>query len=171
MSDEPPAARALAADATPPVPRAGRWRPVALGAVAGLVLGGGGVGAAWALSTAGSSPPAPTPFTLLGTLSLSHAVDLDEEAASCAGSGGYDDIVQGAAVTVYDATGTVVATGSLGEGLRGQAGYSSAACEFPVTVLGVPAGRTFYAVEIAHRGRIAVTEADAEAGRFTATLG
>ena len=56
-----------------------RWRGVAVGAVAGLVIGAGGVGAAWAASGSGSdsgSGPGSS-FTLLGTMELTDAVDVD----------------------------------------------------------------------------------------------
>ncbi|WP_435173278.1 hypothetical protein [Actinacidiphila sp. bgisy145] len=146
-----------------------RWRLVALGAVAGLVVGGGGVGAAWAASGSGSSSA--KSFTLRGALDLEDATDLTPEATSCAGTGGYDDIVEGASVTVYDAAGAVVAEGALGAGSRAKAGYDDSPCRFAVTVPGVPAGSKFYSVEVSHRGKLTVSAADAQAGRFTATLG
>jgi hypothetical protein len=142
-----------------------------VGAVAGLVIGAGGVGAAWAAHGSGSGSGSGSSFTLLGSLELTDAVDVDAEATACQGDGGYDDIAQGASVTVYDAAGTVVATGSLGEGKRATPGDTTTSCVFPVTVLKVPGGSKFYGVEVTHRGKVTVSDADARAGKFAATLG
>lgn len=85
-------------------------------------------------------------------------------------SGGYADISSGAAVTVYDANGTVVATGVLGVGTD-EVPLSRQRCVFPISVPGVPAGPRFYQVEISHRGKLTLSADDATAGRFTASLG
>lgn len=84
----------------------------------------------------------------------------------CTGYSGYDDITAGASVTVYDSTGAVVATGSLGTGKP-----DSAACVFPVRVSDVPGGSKFYQVEVGHRGKVTVSQAEAKAGEFAASLG
>ncbi|MCU7825922.1 hypothetical protein KSNIM_30625 [Kitasatospora sp. DSM 101779] len=85
---------------------------------------------------------------------------------SCTGTGGYGDIGEGSAVTVYDATGQVIATGHLNTGAR-----SGLTCRFPVWVSNVPDGPKFYQVEISHRGKITLSADDAKAGRFAASLG
>lgn len=91
------------------------------------------------------------------------AGDTSEE---CTGYSGYEDIAEGASVTVYDSAGKVVATGALGVGKP-----DSAACVFPVRVPDVPGGSKFYRVEVSHRGQITVTAAEAKAGKFAASLG
>ncbi|KQV03389.1 hypothetical protein ASE03_31020 [Kitasatospora sp. Root187] len=84
----------------------------------------------------------------------------------CTGIGSYNDIAEGASVTVYDSSGQVVATGHLGAGFR-----SGTKCAFAVTVLRVPLGPKFFQVEVSHRGKITLSAEDAQAGRFAASLG
>jgi len=120
------------------------------------------------LSGSGSSTPAT--FTLRGTMTLSDPTPLDYDHKACTGSGGYDDIVRGAAVTVYDDAGKVVGTSALGAG-RYASEDSTAACVFPVRVPDVPGGSKFYRVEVSHRGQITVSAAEAKAGDFAASLG
>lgn len=146
-----------------------RRRLLAVGTLTGLALGAGAVGAAWGLSSSGGSSE-PAAFTLRGTLTLTDPTPLDYDHKACRGSGGYDDIRQGAAVTVYDADGKTVAVGALGAG-RYASEDSTAPCVFSVAVPDVPGGSRFYKVEVTHRGQITVTAADAQAGGFAATLG
>jgi hypothetical protein len=115
-------------------------------------------------STAG-----PAAFTLTGTLTVSGTSYSSTDPRGCTTSGGYTDISNGAAVTVYDAAGTVVAKGTLGLGTDGLP-LSRQECVFPVSVPNVPAGPRFYQVEISHRGKLTVSADDAVAGRFTASL-
>ena len=93
-------------------------------------------------------------------------VPVGDTSEDCTGYSGYADIAAGAAVTVYDSAGKVVATGALGTGKP-----DSAACVFPVRVPEVPGGSKFYRVEVSHRGQITVTAAEAKAGEFAASLG
>lgn len=106
------------------------------------------------------------------TLNSGATTETVDSPGDCVGyeGGGMGDIVPGAAVTVYDSSGKVVAAGSLGNGkLPGSGG--SIPCTFPVTVPGVPAGSKFYQVEISHRGKVTVSAAEAKAGKFAASLG
>jgi hypothetical protein len=140
--------------------------------LAGLVVGAGVVGLVWGLSGGGSSTP--KAFTLRGTMTLNAGATTAtiDSPGDCIGydGGGMGDIVPGAAVTVYDSSGKVVATGKLGNGkLPGSGG--SIPCTFPVTVPGVPGGSKFYQVEVSHRGKITVSSAEAKAGTFAASLG
>ncbi|MFE2563051.1 hypothetical protein [Streptomyces mirabilis] len=158
------------APAVPPMPEnppapGRRWpHPLVMG-LAGLAIGAGAVGLAWGLSGSGSSTP--TTFTLNGTMTLTgDNIPTGDTNEDCTGYSGYDDIAKGASVTVYDSTGKVVATGSLGTGKP-----KSAACGFPVAVPGVPEGSKFYQVEVSHRGKITVSSAEAKAGKFAASLG
>ena len=115
-------------------------------------------------ATTGSSS-SPATFTMVGTFNLygtSSTID-----GTCRGSGGYSDIADGAAVTVYDAAGKVDAVGAITkpESLGGLG------CSFSVVVSDVPNGEKFYQVEITHRGKITVTADDAKAGRVALSLG
>jgi len=133
------------------------------------VLAGGGI--AWAVTSSGSGSHSAKSFALRGSLRLvGGATASGPTSEDCTGYGGYDDIVPGAAVTVYDANGSVVATGLLGTG-RPKSPTDNSVCSFPVTVPGVPSGSRFYSVEITHRGKVTVSAADAQAGKFAATLG
>lgn len=147
-------------------------------AFVGAVIGAGAVGAAWAIAggsghTAKGTPATPTSvthrapatFTLTGTFALTDEV-VGDGAGGCRGGDGYSDIVEGTAVTVYDAAGTVVATGYLGGSTR-----EGGTCRFDVSVSDVPTGRRFYKVEVSHRGTVQLTEGEARAGEFGATLG
>lgn len=136
-----------------------------MAAAAGLVVGAGAVGVVWGLSGGGSDKAAG--FTLKGTMTLTgDNVPSGETSEACTGYSGYDDIAEGASVTVYDSKGNVVATGALGAGVP-----SDAACLFPVRVPDVPAGSKFYQVEVSHRGKVTVSQAEAKAGKFAASLG
>ena len=71
---------------------------------------------------------------------------------------------------MYDGKGVAAAVGVLGAGRPAGPGNTSL-CQFPVRVQGVPSGSAFYSVQIAGRPQVRVSAADAEAGRFAATLG
>ncbi|MFE5300692.1 hypothetical protein [Streptomyces sp. NPDC056632] len=154
-----------------------------MAALAGAVIGAGAVGALWALTGSGgpssaavsppSSPimqastssPTPTVFQLTGTFLLTRNV-ISDGASGCKGSDGFDDITEGAAVTVYDASGTVIATGGLGESTK-----TGTTCRFDVLVPDVPTGQGFYKVEITHRGTLQISESEAMSGSFGGSLG
>jgi hypothetical protein len=151
-----------------PAARTGRQgRVVALGLAAGLLVSAG-LGVAVLLGAdavqearAGALPVAAAgAFPVSGTATLTGAVPnrpgVTVIGSSCAGAGGYADVREGAPVTVADATGTVVATGSLGPGRA----TSSATCSFLFTLPAVPAGSPFYLVEVGHHGAVTYTGAD-----------
>jgi hypothetical protein len=135
----------------------------ALTFVAGVVLGAALVSAAWIATTAESEPRT---FDLTGTMTLVEG-GTTYPSPGCHGSGGYSDIDTGTSVTVYDAGGTVVATGSLGQGRSSALG----GCTFPISVRSVPEGSAFYQVEVSHRGKITYQAADAQAGGVSVSLG
>lgn len=142
-------------------------RPLVAGLL-GLVVGAGAVGGVWAASR----PGAPATFTMRGVLDLAGDHDaVPPENKDCAGIGGYDDIAKGAAVTVYDAGGKVVAAGALGAGHYADPVAYSGDCLFSLVVPDVPKGVKFYQVEITHRGKLTASVAEAESGSFGATLG
>lgn len=147
--------------------RLAKWRMPLVWGLVGVVVGAGGVGGAWAASSGGSSEVL---FTLRGSLTLKNPVALDSNYTRCSGTSGYDDIVQGAAVTVYDAGGAVVGSGSLGAGKYATPGEDSS-CVFRFAVTGVSSGSKFYQVEVSHRGKVNVTATEAKMGSFSASLG
>ncbi|MFI9817563.1 hypothetical protein [Saccharothrix variisporea] len=90
----------------------------------------------------------------------------DDSYRKCKGDGGYSDIFDGTAVTVYDAAGKVLALGKL-ENSK----FINGDCEFTFTVAGVPDGEQFYQVEVAHRGKVSFPADKARAGAVGLTLG
>ncbi|MGJ5751953.1 hypothetical protein FB563_0015 [Streptomyces puniciscabiei] len=155
---EPPAVPA-------PVPVTKGLSPLVAGLL-GLAVGAGIVGGAWAI-TAGSGPGAPGTFTLKGGFELTDSVVPDGD-GGCAGTDGYDDISDGTSVTVYDAAGSVVATGALSNSRYDEDTYD---CSFDVAVQDVPKGQKFYKVEVSHRGTLQLTAKEAETGQFGGSLG
>jgi hypothetical protein len=75
---------------------------------------------------------------------------------TCNGGGGtgYDDIVQGAQVTVKNEKGAIIATGSLANGK-----WVREACRMPFTIPNVP-GAKFYSIEVTSRGAQTLSKAD-----------
>ncbi|MGW6273676.1 hypothetical protein [Streptomyces sp. NPDC055060] len=149
---------------TPPTPAPSRSRSPLAALLTGLAVGAGVVGGAWVI-TANQSPDKPAAFTLEGTFTLNEdAVDIDGD---CAGTGGYDDIAEGTSVTVYGASGDVIATGRLGESKPGSYGT----CTYAVAVDDVPKGEKFYKVEVSHRGTLQLSAKEAENGKLASSLG
>lgn len=147
----------------PPAAPKKRLSPLAAGII-GLAAGAALVGGAWAI-TAYSGPGKPETFTLKGHFTLLE--DASETGSGCEGSGGYDDISEGASVTVYGASGDVIATGNLGNSKT----ITYGTCRFNVAVPDVPRGEKFYKVEVSHRGTVQMSAEEAEGGEFGATLG
>ncbi|MET7906168.1 hypothetical protein ABZS86_33800 [Streptomyces sp. NPDC005355] len=151
--------------AEPPVPgqppARARLTPLAAG-ILGTVIGASAVGAVWAGTAFSHSGPGT--FTLTGTFSLTDEVVSAGD--GCHGGSGYDDIAEGTSVTVYDAAGDVAATGHLGTSTD-----ESGICLFDVSVDGVPRGEKFYQVKVSHRGKVQLTQKEAEGGEFGASLG
>ena len=99
----------------------------------------------------------PEPHSIIGILTLTDTDEFWSEGDPCAGSGGYDDIQEGAQVTVKDENGHVLATSDLLEGVAA----SDYECDFAFAIPDVPEAR-FYAVEISHRGEITNSRRDLE---------
>lgn len=104
-------------------------------------------------------------FDLLGEMTLRGKTS--GVASNCRGAGGYKDILEGAGVTVYDAMGKIVGSGRLEQGAEANHG----GCMFPIVVPAVPGGSAFYQVEVSHRGKITVSEAEARSGQLSMVLG
>ncbi|MEV7481598.1 hypothetical protein [Streptomyces halstedii] len=177
MPDHAPPVSALAGS---------RWSRLSRAAVLlfGVGLGAAAVGAGWLTTALLDSETDPSDhsltvaeadadvaagtesFTTDGTITLpSVGVALDN-GGLCSGTGGYSDIDFGTQVNVTDATGTLVAHGSLGLGEKTDAG-----CTFAFTIDDVTPGSKFYTVEVAHRGGLTQTETDLRAGGLAFTLG
>ena len=164
----PPADPPLPAE-PPAVPAAEptkkRLGPLVAGLL-GLAVGAGLMGGIWAI-TANVGPDAPATFTLEGTFTLTDdVVPTDGDGCSASYDSGYDDIAEGASVTVYGAAGDVIVTGALGDSK-----YASYACIFDIAVPDVPKGEKFYKVEVSHRGTIQLSAEEAENGELAASLG
>ncbi|MFF2518983.1 hypothetical protein [Streptomyces sp. NPDC058086] len=181
----PPPAEPLAESPleTPVDPASAKRRlsPLAAGLV-GLATGAAIVGGAWAATGTDSSDDrpgaggktstavdalraSPDTFTLTGDFKLTDGAT-DDGLGGCEGTGGYDDIAEGTSVTVYDAAGAVIATGSLGT-----SSYDAPTCTFDVFIDGVPGGEDFYKVEVSHRGTVQLNADQAKNGLFGASLG
>lgn len=147
-----------------PVPVSGfHWLSFGFGLAGGAAL----VGIIWlVVGLSGGSVARPETFTLGGTMTLT-ASQIGGSDSACFGVGGYSDIAEGTAVTVYGANGNVIATGMLGRGTPG----ASNICTFSVKVPSVPANETFYQVEISHRGKVTVESARAKTVGVLASLG
>ncbi|MEV6607414.1 hypothetical protein [Kutzneria sp. NPDC051319] len=118
-----------------------------------------------AAGTGGTTSSAAATFTMLGTFKLYGTST--GTSSMCHGSGGYSDIADGAAVTVYDAAGKVTAVGAITQ----PSSLGVLGCTFSIVVPNVPNGEKFYQIEISHRGKVTVTADDAKAGRVSLTLG
>jgi hypothetical protein len=113
-------------------------------------------------------------FSIHGSLQLDDATSpMSKSGIPCAGSGGYDDIDEGAQVTVTDQAGTVLAVSRLISGVtvKDPEYEHLTTCMFSWSVLGVPAGRGPYGIEVAHRGVLHYDEARLRAEDVTLTLG
>jgi hypothetical protein len=151
--------------ATPATPATARRRPLSplAAGLIGLAAGAAIMGGIWAI-TANSGSSGPGTFTLDGTFELAESISQDD--GSCLGTGGYDDIREGTSVTVYGASGDVIATGSLGK-----SDYELPTCTYKVAVPDVPKGEKFYKVEVSHRGTLQLSAKEAENGEFAGSLG
>lgn len=100
-------------------------------------------------------------FDVSGTMTLTTSSGVVGGEGVCLGSGGYDDLREGAPVVVYDASGKKVAIGELGPGVP-DSEYPTVSCHFDFSVADVPTGDTVYSVEVASRGEVSFKPADAK---------
>lgn len=135
--------------------------PVVLAAVAVVALGAG-FGTGWASHTSSSGNGSSSATTAIhGTLTLPDG-GYSSIGTVCSGSGGYNDLTAGTAVTIGDQTGKTLAVTSLGAG-----GFGNGGCVFPFAAK-VPAA-TSYTVTISHRGEQVFPASDIAAG-FNLTM-
>ena len=116
----------------------------------------------WTFSARKDAPVGP----VSGTLDLS---DVDTALNDCEGTGGYDDIHEGAEVVIRDQDSRILGSGYLDAGNTSD--YST--CSFPFTVEGVRLDQEQYTVEISHRGEITASRNELASNdwEFSLTLG
>lgn len=139
-----------------------------------LRVGAVAVTVAVATGTAWTLWPRETPrVDLIGTLEL-HGRTMHDGHGWCAGSNGYADLTDHASVTVYDASGALVAVGQLDPGTdQGwrptDSRERSNQCWFDFRV-SVPATGV-YQVEVSDRGRVTVSAAEVQRGHVVLSVG
>jgi hypothetical protein len=137
-----------------------------------ISLAAGGLAALLAVAAYLLTQPEPE-ISSVGSLRLngigSFELKADNDAA-CVGTSGFEDITQGTQVTVYDAAGKVIATGSLGQGAVNETeGPLPTGCAFVFSVR-VPAS-DYYGFEVSHRGKVTFTRSQVEADEVKLILG
>lgn len=163
-------------------PLARRLLPLLAAAVAGaavttavfLVIGGHHGAAAVKPATSPTVSAAPVTVTMSGHIAL-RRYDKDADpsfrvpnwsvtsSGGCEGRHGFDDMTEGADVTVYDATSKVVGSSSLEAGT-----HSGSSCRWAFSVSDLPPS-PFYQVEVSHRGKVTIRRNDV--GEADLTLG
>lgn len=107
---------------------------------------------------------------LHGHVALKRLLSKPDGDGGCMGLRSYGDLSAGRQVSVFDDSGTQVATGSLGQGM-----YSDNQCVFPITVLGVPNRSDRYTVAVGGRrgdqARLTYSAAEVNNGTVTVTIG
>jgi len=124
-----------------------------------------------ALAGCGSSKPKPASVTKPATFQVDGILQLHDSIhypSSDAGrpcdaslSNGYNDIVNGAQVVVYDAAGKILASGELYGGTITPGDAAFGWCQFRFVVPGV-SGDGPYSIEVTHRGKIVFTKDQAD---------
>ena len=137
-----------------PVTKPRRTFSAAVLAATAVAALGIGFGAGWLSHTSSTSSLATT--AVHGTLTLPDG-GYTSVGNVCSGSGGYQDISAGVAVTIGDQTGKTLAVTSLQAGTFGGGG-----CQFAFSAKVTAA--TTYTVTISHRGTQTFTPADVAAG-------
>jgi len=94
---------------------------------------------------------------------------------TCAGTGGYDDLRDGAVVTVFNSTGTVIGTTTLFGSKYDLVSVSSRQiiCTFKWELKDVPNDDAGYSVEVTHRGKVFFTSDRLQSNGYvlTTTIG
>lgn len=99
-----------------------------------------------------------SPIKIEGDFILNKVPKYAEIGEACAGERGYDDIQEGAQVTVRDSKGETVAALRLSKGLAFSTtnGNYPDACHFDIIGEVPDKGSDFYAFEVSHRGEVTV---------------
>lgn len=149
---QPGGAHAFGAPApwTPTPPRRGRSPKVLLAAIAGLAV----VGIVIAAVTATGGSDGPTRTTVSGELTLT---DSATAYSGCEGTGGYDDIEQGATVVLTNQDNKILGSTALS---AGEADTADGTCTYTFSIDDVPMNDAQYAVEVTHRGKVINSRAD-----------
>lgn len=136
--------RRMTDETVPASPKRRTRLVVAIAAVVVLALAGAGI----YLATSSGG------ITVTGTLELSHREDLDGHCDT--GLPGFTDIHGGTQIVVTDSGGKTLAIGRLGTGTA----LRKALCVYEFTVDDVSGDEDFYAIEVAHRGKVQYSRAD-----------
>ncbi|OZF49695.1 hypothetical protein [Rhodococcus sp. 14-2470-1a] len=146
---------------SPPEPTSPSRRTIIVAAAVGAVALGVVISIVVVAVMAFNANREPETFEVLGAITLEDSITTYglPDGFECAGKGGYKDIGPGAAVTVTDEAGTLLAKGAIATSSGGSSG-----CWLDFTVADVPRGKAFYKVEVSHRGELTYTESEAESG-------
>ena len=116
-------------------------------------------------ATLGACGSGSSSHTLTGNLTLTSAGDFPQLAVDnpvCTGTGGYDDLTEGAEVTVRDDKDKLIATGNLLAGFR----IDDDTCTFKYVIAKVPSAK-FYVVTVTHRGGVTYSAAELAQHKWT----
>ncbi|RZT89140.1 hypothetical protein EV383_6099 [Pseudonocardia sediminis] len=120
-------------------PQGMRWGWIAIGIVGAILV----------VAMLGSLASGAT-MTVPGTVTLASSSTSVTSSSSCSGLGFMSYVDYGAPVTIYDANGTLVGSGSLGSGTPSSSSgyYYYSDCIFSFTLDDVPADSEFYRIKI-----------------------
>jgi hypothetical protein len=107
-----------------------------------------------------SSSAVPLTFNVGGSLALVGSRQHIGRYGACSGSGGYDDLANGAQVSILDNTGKTIGLGELENGSRGL----GSECDWTFVVRDVPDTEGpdgIYSVEVTHRGKVSFKRSEA----------
>lgn len=157
--------------------RTGRYVLLGL-AIATALAGSVGLAYAMGWGLAGDRTEAAAPATSAATVTAYGQMQLslggfawNRSPEQCWGHKGYDDIREGAPVTITDPNGKVIALGKLLPGKPQVSGDRATGCLLRFEVDGVPAGLKFYGVEVSHRGSVKFPEDELTGKGVTLSLG
>lgn len=155
--------------APPPIPpgppathrgnRRGRGPLIALGGAA--ILGIAALIYFLGSGSSGTGPGGKSTIAVNGQMVLQDPSGFTSDGTTgdqCDGSGGYNDIDQGAEVVIADDRGTTLTITTLDAGTVQTDGN----CQFPFTA-SVPAGKGYYGITVTHRGTVKFPESDMSA--------
>jgi|SRR5664280_387743 len=131
---------------------------VMVGAEVAMTSGGASVSNPVSASTVA---PSPTTQDVSGTLTLVG----EGSYGSCTGTGGYDDVEPGMAVTLLDSSNRTIGVSSLGSGTS-----SSGDCVFKFDFGPVPVTSDFYAVDSSRRGKTTYSKAELQGNNWKLDL-